>query len=87
MTDRIERIRHLLEEALAPESLTIRDDSHRHAGHAGVSPEGQTHLHITVISSKFQGKTLPARHRMVYAALQNELAAGLHALSLDTRAP
>ena len=32
----------------------------------------------------FVGKTLVARHRLIYSALSEELAAGLHALQLAT---
>jgi BolA protein len=40
-----------------------------------------------VVSAEFEGKTAVARHRLIYAALSDELAAGLHALSLVTKTP
>ncbi|KAG5295413.1 BolA domain-containing protein [Histoplasma ohiense] len=42
---------------------------------------------ITVTSPSFASKTQAARHRMVYAALKEELAreGGIHALQLKTR--
>ena len=33
------------------------------------------------------GKPLVARHRLIYSALAEELAAGLHALQLVTKTP
>ena len=64
-----EKIRSKLEAALAPESLEIVDDSHKHAGHAGARPEGETHFTVTVVSDAFAGKSRVERQRMVYALL------------------
>ena len=49
------------------------------------SPE--THFRVVVSSDAFTGKPQPARHRMVYALLKEELArtGGIHALQLVTR--
>lgn len=49
----------------------------------------QTHFRLYITSQAFQGKFQPARHRMVYAALKDELAqeGGIHALQLKTRTP
>ena len=41
---RIARMRLLLEQAFAPSTLEIRDDSHLHAGHAGAA-SGAGHFH------------------------------------------
>jgi len=46
------------------------------------------HLTLTIISEAFEGKPLLARHRMIQALFQSELADGsLHALSLQTKTP
>ena len=42
---------------------------------------------MTITSAAFTGLGRVARQRLVYDALKAELAAGLHALSLVTRAP
>ena len=42
---------------------------------------------MTITSAAFAGLGRVARQRLVYDALKAELAAGLHALSLVTRAP
>ncbi|KAL2004140.1 hypothetical protein VTN02DRAFT_6237 [Thermoascus thermophilus] len=44
---------------------------------------------VTITSSAFQAKPQPARHRMVYALLKEEMAreGGIHALQLRTRTP
>lgn len=87
MTPRETRLHELLTQALEPEQLEIRDDSSKHAGHAGARPEGQTHYHITIVSCKFAGLSRVDRHRMVMGLLKEEFSGGLHALVLDLRHP
>jgi BolA protein len=69
---------------LSPLHLEVIDESAAHAGHAGANNEGfGTHFRIRIASSAFAGKSRVARHRLVYDALQNFMAAGLHALAID----
>jgi BolA family transcriptional regulator, general stress-responsive regulator len=75
-------IRQKLTERLAPTRLDIVDDSHRHAGHAGAHPEGETHFTVTIVSPAFTGLSRIARQRLVYETLRSELATRVHALSL-----
>jgi len=82
-----ETIRTKLTASLAPEKLTIVDESHRHAGHAGSRPEGETHFQVTVVASAFEGKSRLERQRMVYGILAAELADRVHALTLKTLTP
>ena len=84
---RVEAIRAAIEAALAPTALEIEDESHRHAGHAGARPEGETHFRVEIVSHAFEGKNRVARQRLVYAALKAELDAGLHALAMETLTP
>ena len=71
----------------APVRLNIEDESSRHRGHAGYREGGESHFRVEIVSAAFEGKTRVARQRLVYAALQDEFAAGLHALSLTTLTP
>lgn len=82
-----ERIEGKLREALEPARLEVVDDSHRHEGHAGWAPGGETHFRVTVVSEAFAGKGRVERQRMVYRLLAEELAERVHALQLDTRTP
>ena len=82
-----ETIRHKLTERFVPARLVIVDESHRHAGHAGARPEGETHFVVTITSATFAGLGRVARQRLVYDALKQELAASVHALSLTTLTP
>jgi BolA protein len=82
-----ERIRAKLEAGLAPGRLDIFDDSHRHAGHAGSRPGGETHFRVEIVSPAFAGKTRLERQRTVYALLAEELAERVHALQITALAP
>lgn len=87
MKNRAEWIKRLLTEALAPSELQIADDSHRHAGHSGARPEGETHFTVRIIADAFAGHGRVARHRMVNQILKPVFESGLHALALTTKAP
>lgn len=82
-----ESIERKLTEALAPERLSVVDDSHRHAGHAGSRPEGETHFRVEIVSAAFEGRSRIERHRLVNQVLAAELADRVHALQLATRTP
>ena len=76
-----------LNEAFAPESLDVIDESHLHAGHAGHRPGDETHFRVYIVSPAFEGKSRIDRHRMINQGLADELAAGVHALALKAQAP
>ena len=85
MNERIDRLRGALQTALAPSRLEIRDDSAKHAGHAGAREGG--HFHVTITSPLFAGRSPVERHRMVYAAAAQLMGRDIHALSIDAREP
>ncbi|WP_350210604.1 BolA family protein [Henriciella sp.] len=87
MTNRTERIRAQLTQVFSPSSLEVIDDSGKHAGHAGASPEGETHYTVRIVSDKFEGMNRVAMQRAVNAALKDEFETGLHALSIKASAP
>ena len=80
-------IRRKLTDRFAPIRLEIEDESHRHIGHEGARPGGETHFAVTIVSAAFLGHSRVARQRLVYQALAEELATRVHALSLTTLAP
>ena len=47
----------------------------------------EDHWEARVISARFSGKSLIQRHRMVMAALAEEMKGPIHALTLDARSP
>ena len=82
MNPRVERLRAALQ-SLRPTLLDIRDDSAKHAGHAGAREGG--HFHVTITSPAFAGVSAVERHRMVYAAAAELMGRDIHALSIDAR--
>lgn len=80
-------IRVKLTDALAPTRLEVIDESHRHVGHAGHDPRGESHFRVVVVSAAFEGRSRVERHRMVNRLLEEELAERVHALALRTLTP
>ena len=76
-----------LTEAFEPQSLKVLDESHKHEGHAGARPGGQTHYRVYIVSEAFKGKTRLERHRMIIGILSDDLAGGVHALAIHATAP
>lgn len=83
---RVDAIRTAIEGALAPVSVSVEDDSHRHAGHAGAR-DGRGHFNVEVVSDAFAGLSPIARHRAVYAAVGTLMETDIHALSIRARTP
>jgi BolA family transcriptional regulator, general stress-responsive regulator len=80
--NRLDRITATLKDALQPSRLEVIDDSHKHAGHAGASPDGETHYTVVITSEAFKGLTRVQIHQKIYALLDAELQSGLHALAI-----
>ncbi|GAB9472895.1 hypothetical protein Gpo141_00010060 [Globisporangium polare] len=77
------RIREKLTEAFIPQHLDVLNESYMH----NVPKGAETHFKVVVVSEQFEGKALIQRHRMVNAILQEELATGVHALSIQGKTP
>ena len=82
-----DNITNKLNEAFAPQSLDVSDESHLHEGHAGHRPGGETHFRVYIVSPAFEGKSRIERHRMVNATLDAELKGSVHALAVKAQAP
>ncbi|KAL8948791.1 MAG: hypothetical protein Q9222_005053 [Ikaeria aurantiellina] len=84
-------MRMKISEALKPSTLEVYNDSHMHSHHKAMqgSVSKETHFRLVITSEAFKAKMQPARHRMVYALLKDDLdrAGGIHALQLKTRTP
>lgn len=81
------RMREKLMIALNPTRLDVINESHLHAGHAGSPGTGESHFKVMIVSPAFAAKSRVERHRMVNAALADELAGPIHALAISTFAP
>ena len=75
-----------LRKAFVVEHLQIEDESHLHAGHAGAA-SGGGHFKLTIISLDFKGLSPVARHRAVYAALNEHIPQEIHALTIFAKTP
>jgi len=83
-----EELRARLQQTLHPEALEVIDESGLHHGHAGANGSGfGTHFRVRIASHLFTGKSRVARHRLVYDALQDFMARGLHALAIEADTP
>jgi BolA family transcriptional regulator, general stress-responsive regulator len=74
-------------QSLEPLQLDILDESEQHRGHAGYREGGNTHWRVAIVSPRFAGASVVARHRMVYQALGNLMNNPIHALAITARAP
>ena len=84
--DHAQRLRQRLEARFAPSVLLVEDESHRHAGHAGAA-QGHSHFRVTIVSEVFRGVSPIARHRLVYAAVDDLLKTDIHALAIEASPP
>jgi BolA protein len=82
-----EQISTKLGGGLDPLQLEVIDESHRHAGHAGWRAGGETHFRVRVVAAAFAGKSRIERHRIINGLLAEELKGGVHALTIEARAP
>jgi BolA protein len=73
--------------ALDPVELELVDESEKHRGHAGYRAGGNTHWRLAIVSPRFAGQSVVARHRMVYEALGPLMQDPIHALAITARAP
>jgi BolA family transcriptional regulator, general stress-responsive regulator len=83
---REERLRRKLVARFSPVQLSIEDESHLHAGHAGAAG-GQSHYRVRIVAEAFRGLTAVARHRLVYAAVDDMLKSDIHALAIEALPP
>jgi BolA protein len=84
--DRFERLRALLDAALAPTVLELTDESALHAGHAGAA-SGGSHFRVKIVSPRFVGQRLVMRHRLVYDSVHDMMHTEIHALAITALAP
>ena len=73
--------------ALEPLDMELTDESESHRGHAGYQAGGNTHWRLAIVSPRFAGQPVVARHRMVYQALGDLMQNPIHALAITARAP
>ena len=83
---RAQRLRERLESRFAPAQLTVEDESHLHEGHAGAAG-GQSHFRIRIVAEAFRDLSSVARHRLIYAAVDDLMKSDIHALAIEALPP
>lgn len=82
-----DEMRELLEEAFAPSSLEIINDSRHHAGHSGDDGSGESHFTLVIEAEVFATMNRLARQRAVIAALGDIVGERVHAVAIKASAP
>ncbi|CAG0898646.1 unnamed protein product [Darwinula stevensoni] len=72
-------IRTKLASALLPSHLNVINESFMH----NVPKGSETHFKVVVVSDKFLDLSPIQKHRLVYDILKEEVAGGVHALSIQ----
>ncbi len=78
-----EHIQDKLLKTLLPLHLHVENESRMHNVPAG----SETHFKVMVVSEAFEGMLPVERHRRVYEILRDEMAGGVHALSIRALTP
>jgi len=76
-------IRSKLTDALKPLHLDVINESYMH----NVPKGTESHFKVVIVSSAFENVKRLQKHQLVHSALQEELDAGLHALSIVAKTP
>ena len=72
-----------LHRAFNPAHLEVLNESGSH----NVAPGSETHFKVIIVADFFQAMAPLERHRAVNATLSEELAGGVHALSIVAKTP
>lgn len=72
-----------LRDTFHPAHCDVINESHGHS----VAPGSETHFKVVVVADIFAGRNQVQRHRMVYGALAEAMARGVHALAIHTYTP
>jgi BolA family transcriptional regulator, general stress-responsive regulator len=76
-----------LKNAFSPSSLSVIDESHQHAGHAGAHAQGESHFRVKIMAEAFRGVSRVGQHRLVNEVLADELKSRVHALAIEASVP
>lgn len=71
--------------SLAPETLDVINESHKHAGHTGDDGSGESHWRVVIKAAVLDDMSRIARHRAVHDAIGPDLMGRIHALAIEMR--
>lgn len=75
-------INNRLNKAFSPSTLVVENQSEQHQGHAGYT-DGESHFHVTIVASAFNGLSRVQKQRMVMAELKDMMPLPIHALAMS----
>ena len=78
---RYDTICQTLTDALAPFTLELTDESHKHIGHPGAQT-GMSHYALAIGAEKLEGLSSIKQHRLIYASLGTLMQTDIHALRI-----
>jgi BolA protein len=78
-----ESIERKLRENFKPTQLRVVNESSMHS----VPPGAESHFRVLIVSSAFERQSLVHRHRMVHAAIGDDIRKAIHALSIAAQTP
>src|SRR2546423_1838448 len=76
-------LREKLQKTFAPVELELTNESHAHGFSRG--PEG--HFKLFIVSETFKGMNKVQRHQSILGLVKDEMAAGIHALTIRALTP
>lgn len=82
----LEELQRRFGERFPDARVSLTDDSHLHAGHAGAAG-GAGHFTVNIVSASFTGLARVARHRLVYDAVADWMPDRIHALIVRANTP
>lgn len=77
----------IIDESPAPKPSRQQQAALVQGAAAAAAVPREVHLRVEVVSADFEGMSMIKRQRRVHAILEAEFGVGLHALSLETKAP
>ena len=82
----VTQLERKMQQAFAPQSLEIINESHLHAGHQpGFDGQGESHIRVRMVAEHFNGMSRVNIHREINTICADEIVAGLHALAIDVK--
>lgn len=76
------RIEGKLQNTFKPLFLEVVNESNKH----NVPPGSESHFKVVIVSDNFEKIALPEQHRLIYAALAEEMQL-IHALAIQSKTP
>ncbi len=76
-------ITQTIAETFHPAQLEVIDESHKHAGHAGSHPEGESHFLIRVSAKAFSNHSRVEREKLLRKTIDSATPRNIHAVRFE----